>query len=738
MLHVPAAAGERDAGTIRGIVVDTSGGTAIGGVSVRLQSSGQTVVTDEHGAFEFRDVPTGAQELYVSAVDFILVKRNVTVRSTETVDVIIPLTEGTGAYAETVDVRGRLPMTRREPSVAAEQTLGSKELQQLRGTLTNDPLRAVQALPSVAAGDDFRSEFAVRGAGVQQMVFTFEGIATPFLLHTVQQVHDSGSIAMVNGDVLDEITLLSGAYPQRYGNRTGAEIDFRVREGSRAQTQSRVSVSALDASAVVEGPLGRARKGAWLFAARRSYLDLIVERLYPDQNISFGFTDAQGKLTYDVSAKHQLQLAVTGGVSRLRREPSLIGAGSLRDADNQSAVVVGTWRSTWSPALTMSQRVAVTHNSFQNVSRDGVDLDSGEAHDVVYRVDLTAAPHTGIVVETGGEARGTSSLGREQRLSAGRFQLRESFDDTALALSVYSHAQLWRGRWSVSPGVRVDRFSLAGGTTASPWAQVTAHVAERLAIRAGWGIQRQEPGFAERLGSRGTAGLRAERAYHADVGVEGRLGSAARWQITLYNREDRDLLRLPEAEMRAVSGALAAASLTTHYVNALDGYARGVEWSIQRQAPNGLSGWASYALGFARYHDTATGERFWGDFDQRHTVNLYGSYRVSDRLSMSGRFRAGSNFPTTGYWTERGGAYFVGTERNTLRVPAYARLDARANRTFTWSRRRLTLFVEAINILGRDNVRFALPSINRRTFEATNLYESMMPRIPSVGALIEF
>src|SRR5439155_211750 len=83
---------------------------------------------------------------------------------------------------------------------AAEHTLGSRELQQLRGMLTNDPLRAVQALPAVAAGDDFRSEFAIRGAGVSHMNFIFEGIATPFLLHTVQQVHDSGSIAMVNGD----------------------------------------------------------------------------------------------------------------------------------------------------------------------------------------------------------------------------------------------------------------------------------------------------------------------------------------------------------------------------------------------------------------------------------------------------------------------------------------------------------------------------------------------------------
>jgi hypothetical protein len=36
------------------------------------------------------------------------------------------------------------------------------------------------------------------------------------------------------------------------------------------------------------------------------------------------------------------------------------------------------------------------------------------------------------------------------------------------------------------------------------------------------------------------------------------------------------------------------------------------------------------------------------------------------------------------------------------------------------------------------SVRFALPSVNRRTLETTNLYESMVPLIPSFGVLIEF
>jgi hypothetical protein len=53
------------------------------------------------------------------------------------------------------------------------------------------------------------------------------------------------------------------------GNRVGAEVDFRMRDGSRERAQSLLSVSAIDASGVVEGPLGGPKRGSWLFSARR-------------------------------------------------------------------------------------------------------------------------------------------------------------------------------------------------------------------------------------------------------------------------------------------------------------------------------------------------------------------------------------------------------------------------------------------------------------------------------------
>ena len=734
-----AIAAQATVGAISGVVLDTRGGTPLRRVAVRLQTTNRTVLTDEEGRFSFDDVAAGRQELYVSAVDFILVKRTVTVVAGETTDVTIALTEGTGTYTETVTVTGS-DLRRAEATVAAERTLGSAELQQLRGVLANDPMRAVQVMPGVATGDDLRSEFAVRGLGVQQMLFTFEGISTAFLLHTVQQVHDAGSIAMVNGDVLEEVSLSSGAYPQRHGNRTGAALDFRMREGSRDRVKSHVAVSAIDASAVVEGPLGRSKRGSWLVTGRRSYLDLILRRIYRDQTVNFGFSDAQVKLAYDVTPRHQVQLAVTGGHSRLDlAKDELRNPSDLITAFNDSGLAVASWRYLPSSSFALTQRFAMAANAFRNTSRDGPILDDGHAHETVYRADWTFAAAARVTVEGGGEARWSTAAASERRLSGGRFVVRENFNDDAAGVSGYVQTRLASERGAaIVPGARVDHWSLTGDTAVSPWVQGVVPLTRALTLRGGGGIYRQEPAFGQLLGIRGTASLKPERAYHVDVGVDGRLGSTLRWQATLYDREDRDRLRLPNSEMRLINAALVNASTTTRYQNALDGCARGIEWLIERRTPNGLSGWASYAYGLNKYRDRGTGESFWGDFDQRHTLNVYGNYRVSDRLSFSARLRAGSNFPATGYWTARDGTYFVASARNTLRVPVYSRLDVRMNRTFTWERKRLTLFVEGLNIYDRRNVRYAIPSVNRRTFEVTNLFESMVPLVPSVGVLLEF
>src|SRR5581483_5938242 len=240
------------------------------------------------------EVPAGPITLSVSAVGYALTKRDLTVTAGSTLEVTIPVSEGTGGYTEEVRVTGEL-FPREAPGVATEQSLGSADLQNLKNTLADDPMRAVQTLPGVAASDDYKSEFSVRGSDFNHIGVTLDGVPSPMLVHTVHGVTDSGSLAMINSDILEGVTLQSGSYPEKYGDRTGAEIEFRTREGSRDRFHLRASASAAAVSGIAEGPIGDSHRGSWLISARKSYLDWLVRRVDPTITGTFGFTDTHGK-----------------------------------------------------------------------------------------------------------------------------------------------------------------------------------------------------------------------------------------------------------------------------------------------------------------------------------------------------------------------------------------------------------------------------------------------------------
>jgi hypothetical protein len=157
----------------------------------------------------------------------------------------------------------------------------------------------------------------------------------------------------------------------------------------------------------------------------------------------------------------------------------------------------------------------------------------------------------------------------------------------------------------------------------------------------------------------------------------------------------------------------------------------------------------SYTYGRTRDSDRTSGERFDADFDQRHALNVYGLYQLTDRTNLSVKFRTSSNFPIVGYVAEvpatddrpvpedQPGLYAVAADRNTARLPIYSRLDLRANRTFKVSTGRLTLYVELLNVFGHTNWRTGegtiLPNGDLR-----RLLRPLVPFVPSAGLLWEF
>jgi hypothetical protein len=145
----------------------------------------------------------------------------------------------------------------------------------------------------------------------------------------------------------------------------------------------------------------------------------------------------------------------------------------------------------------------------------------------------------------------------------------------------------------------------------------------------------------------------------------------------------------------------------------------------------------SYGYSRTRVKDAATGLRWNGDFDQRHTFNAYASYRWTSSLNLSTKYRYGSNFPFVGFLKDDNGRVVVSDQRNQMRIPAYSRLDVRANKAFHFDRFQLTLYGEVLNVTNRKNARYTteMDSTNGRL---STDKDSMFPLLPIAGIKIDF
>lgn len=735
-------AGGAPAGTVAGVVVNVTTGAGIPDAQVRLVPVGADAGgrerderTGQDGRFAFAQVVPGAYTLSVSTVGYIFVSRLIEVTSAALPDLTVPLSEGTGAYRETVDVTADAGAA--DPGVAAGGTLGSAALQALRGVVTDDPMRAMQALPGVATGDDFQAGFSVRSAAFRHLGVVVDDTPAPLLLHAVRASDNAGSVAMINTDVLDDATLAAGPHARRHGDWLGATLAFRLREGSRDRTGLRAAVSGTGASVVAEGPLGPAGRGSWIVSARRSYLDWLVRQLEPDIDSTIGFADGSAKLVYDLTDRQQVQVTMAGGNAIYREETAALANG-LQRATSGSLLASAAWRLV-APRLVLTNRVSFLGADFRNTGVVGQELARGYAQSVSWRTSV-AVPIGAWTIEAGGlrERERSNAIDREfGRLPHGQIEVRASRDVSPRTTLTSGWAQVSKpgGATRMAGGARVSRRTGSDGVEVSPWA----------------GIERRTGRFTWRAAASGSAQFpdpwmvpapgevaRAERGRDVEAGLEQDLGRGVSWRASVFHRAASHVLRFAgEHRLDTVTGERLVANPIASFVPSLDESARGFELVATRRSASGLSGWAGYTWARATARDVRTGETFDADQDQRHTLNVVAFYRASYRTTFGAKLRVGSNVPLTGYFEKAGGVLRLATTRNGVRLPVYARLDLRATRTFTFERRRLTLFAEVVNVLARENIGQSGSAV-RPSLEVVGAAERLIPFVPSVGLLIEF
>lgn len=733
-LQVPAApTAVPSVQAVTGVVVDSRTSQPIGGVRVTLVEAGAEQLTSADGRFAFASVAPGSHTLAVSTIGYIFVRRRIVVEAGQPLDLSVRLAEGTGTYEEDVTVAATPTL---DPGTTSIE-LGSGALQDLRGVAADDPVRAVQALPGVATGDDFQAQFSVRGSAYRHVGIVTDGTPTALLFHSVHGTEDTGSIAMINSDVLARATLSTGPHPQRHGDWLGATLEFDMREGSRDRMAMRTAVSGTSASFVAEGPLTRAKRGSWLLSVRKSYVDWLVRKLDSGIEGTIGFVDSQAKLAYDLSARQQVQFTLVAGDAAYL-DTTASSANQIYRATSTSALASLLWRYAGDHIL-LTHRVSYARNRFLNTGVIGQEQASGHASSWIARTDVTAPWKYGLTAEGGlkAEHQNTDQSLRNlayQGASRIRIVAEQPVAGSRNLVSLWGQVTKRAARGSVAAGFRTTGDTLTDDTSTALWVLGERSMG-RLRFTASAARVMQVP-LIESV-QQSVSSIAAERARLVDAGVGHALTTSIRWSVTAFHRRESDVLRRIE-EDRLVGPTRVFASRFPLFSSSLEGTSRGFDLLLERKAATGPTGWFSYTWAHTRHHDRVTGERFDADFDQRHTMNAFIQQRLSYRLKVSAKLRVGSNFPIVGYFTGTPpDALFLGATRNSVRLPRYTRLDLNASRTFTFARSRLTLFVEVMNATGRRNYGMADGSI-RSTLQAVDYVQRLIPLVPSAGVLLEF
>jgi len=736
---------------ITGIVMDASGGERLARVRVLLDAAARETVTNDVGEFAFEDVAQGDHTLIVETVGYRLHREHVTVTAADSPALMISLIGDAIRITDTVTVTAD-PFAAAIPSSPSETRLGAAEIRNLSSVLLDDPMRSMSTLPGVTAPDDYHAAFSVRGAPFSRISVYLDDVPIHAPTHTFGGLGDGYSISSLNDQMLGGMTLLSAAPPPAFGGATGAAMAAETRDGSRDTTAVHASIGISDINLLAEGPLTASKRGSWLVAGRRSHLAYVTKELGGNSDEQVVFEDVQGRLTYDLDPKNTISVHVLAGSSKYNSGipdvdpafPFRFGPNSVVSSHGTTDVVKANWRTTPGATVVLSTTAAYQHTRDEADSESNGILASSRYSDASGQTALTWFWKPTASFRAGYAAHATAQNGTSflSLFEDPRWRTQNGYDGDARSQDAYAQ-QDWTsasGRIRATGGIRWQWNSTVADQQVLPFASSTIQLNGVSKIELGWGRYAQFPEIDMVELARPDVPLSAQRSTHYVAAFERRLDPQTRLRIEVYDREDGKIFDAPSIYPRAGVGRALWPSTRPTWTNAYDGYSRGLELVLQRRSASRLTGWIGYTLGYNRERDVQTNTWFDSDNDIRHSVSLYGSYRLRPSVNLSARFNHASGAPIPGYFSV---SDFVTQDtsltrdRNTSRLPAYDRLDVRLNKSFVRDRWKLTMYVEALNATNHQNYRYMGPGGNYSD-QAWVRLGSTAPFLPSVGLSLDF
>jgi hypothetical protein len=665
-------------------------------VSAAVEASGQRAGTDEEGRFELL-LPPGTHTLSVEAEGYAPDSTTSTLSAGESPPTFEFALLDRDRFTDEIEVTAEGSLAA-QPA-PAELAVRPVDVQMVAGGADN-VFRTLHTLPGVSVTTEFDSRMSVRGGGPDQNLTVMDGIE----IHNPYRLF--GLTSAFNPETVSDFELHAGAFSAKYGDRLSSLLVVANRPGGiREGLHGSGTLSITDANVLLEGGLPGPGSGTWLFTARRTYYDLVANRIVDANLPSFG--DIQARADWKLGRGSRLTLF--GLFSREGTDATFEGdlEGEEGDVftDARNDLLAATFSTTLGGRGTartvLSYYVNEDQVDFDALFRSDQRRSNAIDDDVAFRQvnllfdtesavkDLALRQDVGFslgehFLETGFELHRLETLQRwmipgDRNPNAGNGSsvqggagLPDELDSTVASTRVGAWVQdrfRLGSRTTLEGGLRFDWSGVNREATLSPRLGATFWLNDATRLRAGGGLFTQSPGYEKLvqadyfvdLSSDGPLDLRYERAWHAVLGLERDFGPGLTARVEGYWKSYDDLIigRLETEEERLARVALydfppelqssvpSAALITSFPVNDGRGESWGFDVFLQKHPGprTRLSGWASYTYGQARRDQYDIRQPF--DYDRRHAVTFAGAWQISDKFQLAATFRAFSGFPRT-------------------------------------------------------------------------------------------
>ncbi len=705
-------------GTIEGIVLDVETKTPLIGTNVTVEGTVLGAATGLDGRFVIPNVPVGN---YVLRFDFIgysqVKKADIIVRPERITQVHVEMkmkaleTEGVsvtaGYFAETTD------------QLTSVINFSNEEIRRAPGS-AGDVSRILFSLPSLSKVNDQSNNLIVRGGNPIENTFYVDNIEIENINHFPQQAASGGPIGILNVDFIRDVTFLTGGFNATFGDKLSSIMDIKFREGNRNEFDGQFDFNWAGFGGVAEGPLFGG-KGSWLFSARRSYLDYVIDWFDVGSSIAPIYGDLQGKLVLDLSMNHKLTLlgifsddhnapdretAEENFMTHFGRQDLIqrtVGMnwqaiwGKHGYSNTSLAATVNNYDEDWYETTTgrydVKNRTSEQMIKFRNINHFKIDKN----HSIEFGVEgkrITEKYNNWYAPSTNTTGENVPELYLEKEITA------------HLVGGFLNYIVNPVNRLTITAGLRANFFSYNENTVISPRFGIRYQLTHKTAINFSTGLFYQHLPLLLLSQNENFKNLKDLKAIHYILGIEHLITENTKLTIEVYQKNYRNFPLDPQQPAIFVIDQ----DFFNNYQQLLDkgkAESKGIELMIQKKLAQNVYGLVSFAYFKSRYLGL---DNEWRDrsYDNRVTFSLEGGYKPNKKWEFSMRWIYAGGVPYTPIDIEKSKlnhrAVYDENRINEIRYPDYHSMNLRVDRRFLLSKSNIVFYLSVWNAYNRKNV----------------------------------